>query len=212
MAFLISFAAFWLMLFIFSKIFPTLTLPGISSQSNTSGNPQTQTSATPFPSSTPTPSPSINPGLTPVTLIIPKLGIQAAIEPVGVTATNNMDVPKKAEDAAWYKYGSRPSEEGNAVISAHYDTPTGKPALFYYLKKLEPGDEVTVISENAVKSAFVVVEKASIPYDKFPNEQVFKTRPGKNLNLITCGGIWDPRKKIYSERLVVYTTYKEIKI
>jgi hypothetical protein len=75
--------------------------------------------------------------------------------------------------------------------------------------KLEAGDEVVVISENAIRSIFVVTDKATIPYDKFPNEEVFKTRPGKNLNLITCGGIWDAKKRTYLDRIVVYTTLKE---
>lgn len=159
----------------------------------------------PKPSPTPTPSP----GLTPVTLIIPKLKIQAAIESVGLTETNNMDVPKNAGNAAWYVYGSKPGELGSAVIAGHYDTPTGKPALFYQLNKLEIGDQIEVISENAVRNTFAVVEKATIPYDKFPNEQVFKTKEGKNLNLITCAGIWDAKEKIYKDRIVVYTALVE---
>lgn len=164
---------------------------------------------TPLPVPTPTPTPTPTPALTPATLIIPKLEIQAAIENVGVTEANNMDVPQKAENVAWYMYGPAPSEFGNAVIAGHYDTPTGRPAIFYHLRTLAAGDEIEVISINAVKSTFVVTEVASIPYDKFPNDFVFKTKPGKNLNLITCGGIWDKNKKIYSNRIVVYTTLKE---
>ena len=122
------------------------------------------------PSPTPTPTPSPTPALTPATLIIPKLNIQAAVEPVGVTETQNMEVPKKDADAAWYMYGPKPSEEGNAVIAGHYDTPTGKPALFYNLNKLVEGDEIIVISSNAVRNTFVVTGKDRIPYDKFPND------------------------------------------
>lgn len=160
----------------------------------------------PPPSPSPTPSPT--PGLIPATVIIPKLNIQAPVELVGVTDTNNMDVPKNAANLAWYMYGPKPSEPGNAVIAGHYDTPTGRPAVFYNLTKLEKGDEIEVISENAVRSVFVVTETASIPYDQFPNDLVFKSKPGINLNLITCGGIWDAKKKNYSERIVVYTTLK----
>lgn len=157
----------------------------------------------------PSPSPSPSPLLTPVTLIIPKLNIQSAVEPVGLTPTDNMDVPKKAEDVAWYMYGVPPSLLGNAVIAGHYDTPTGKPAIFYHLGKLAKGDEVVVISMGAVQNTFVVSEVSTIPFDIFPSDYVFKTKPGKNLNLITCGGIWNRQKKIYSDRIVVYTTLKE---
>ncbi len=163
---------------------------------------------TPTPSPTPTPTPT--PGLTPVTIIIPKLNIQTAIEQVGLTPDNYMDVPKNANNAGWYMYGTKPSEAGNAVITGHYDTPTGAPALFYYLKRLEIGDEVTTVSENAIKSIFTVTGKETIPYDKFPKDYVFVTKVGKNLNLITCDGVWNQQKRVYSDRIVVYTTLKEV--
>lgn len=164
---------------------------------------------TPSPTPSPSPTPVPTPALTPVTLIIPKLNIQAAVEPVGLTPTDNMDVPKDAANVAWYMHGPAPSMEGNAVIAGHYDTPSGRPAIFYNLRTLEIGDEVEIVSINAVRSTYVVTEKASIPYDVFPSDFVFKTRSGKNLNLITCGGIWDARQKIYSNRIVIYTTLKE---
>lgn len=157
----------------------------------------------------PSPTPSPIPGLIPVTFIIPKLKIQTAVELVGVTETGNMDVAKNAANVAWYQWGPKPSEDGNSVIAGHYDTPTGKPAIFYKLGTLAVGDEIEVISENAVRNIFVVTEKATIPYDQFPSEHVFKNKPGKNLNLITCGGIWDTKKKTYTDRIVVYTTLKE---
>ncbi len=153
-------------------------------------------------------SPSPSPDLSPATVIIPKLKITAAVEMLGVTETNNLAVPKNAGNVGWYMYGPKPSEPGNAVIAGHYDTPTGRPAVFYYLDKLEKGDEIEVISQNAVRNIFIVVDKATVPYDKFPNEEVFSTRPGANLNLITCGGIWDPAKRTYSQRLIIYTVLK----
>jgi sortase (surface protein transpeptidase) len=147
--------------------------------------------------------------LVPVELKIPKLTIQTNIEQVGQTKTHEMDVPKNAANVAWYVYGAKPGEEGNAVISGHYDTPSGKPAVFYKLKTLVDGDEVTVISEDGTETRFVVTGKEVHSYKNFPSEYVFFTKPGKNLNLITCGGIWDVHDKIYNERLVVYTQLKE---
>lgn len=154
-------------------------------------------------------SPIPSPELTPVTIMIPKLNIDTKVEGVGVTEANNLDVPRNAANIGWYMYGPKPSDSGNAVMTGHYDTPTGKPAIFYKLKTLEPGDEIEVVSKAGIHTKFSVVEVASIPYDKFPNEYVFKTREGKNLNLITCGGVWNPKTHLYSERIVVYTSLKE---
>ena len=200
-AFFLGFGAIFVMYFLnvfLPQFLVTNLAPGISGKTNT------------VLEIVPTPTPTPSPGLTPVTMIIPKLKIQTAVESVGLTETNNMDTPKNAANVAWYGFGAKPGEEGNAVIAGHYDTPTGKPAIFYNLRKLSTGDEIEVISENGVHSIFVVSETSSIPYDIFPSEQVFKTKPGKNLNLITCGGIWDATKKTYTNRLVVYTTLKEV--
>lgn len=155
------------------------------------------------------PSPAVSPGLTPVTMIISKLNIQTSVEVVGLTETNYMDTPKQAANVGWYMHGPKPSEKGTAVIAGHYDTPSGRPAIFYKLDSLEAGDEVEVISENAVRSIFVVQKKSLIPYEGFLKKTVFAETDGKTLNLITCDGIWDPKKKSYTDRLVIHTILKE---
>ncbi len=150
--------------------------------------------------------PSLVPGLIPSTLLIPKLNIQAAVEKVGLTKDNYMDVPVNAANVAWYMYGPKPSEPGSAVIAGHFDTPSGRPAIFYQLNKLKLGDEVEIVSENAIHSKFVVTNIENVPYDKFPEEKIFLNHEGKNLYLITCGGIWDPAKQTYSNRIIVSTS------
>ena len=160
---------------------------------------------TPLPTQIPTPIP---PSLTPVTLVIPKLKISATVEQVGQTTTGAMDVPKKAEDVAWYVYGAKPGEVGNAVINGHYDTPSGRGAVFYHLKDLVKGDDVQVLSDDGTETDFVVTDKAEVPVVSFPSEYVFFTKPGSNLNLITCDGIWNALQHNYSTRMVIYTQLK----
>lgn len=164
---------------------------------------------TTIPSPTITPSPTKEPSRVPVELSIPKLNIKASVEHVGQTKKLNMDVPKNASNVAWYVYGAKPGEMGNAVISGHYDTPTGAPAVFFQLRELVVGDEITITSEDGTVQTFIVNAKERHPYDKFPNELVFHTRPGKNVNLITCDGIWDQKNAIYNDRLVLFTSLKE---
>jgi len=159
---------------------------------------------TALPTLTPVPSPTPIPTL----LIIPKLNIKTQIDPVGITETNAMDVPKDATRVGWYMFGPTPSARGNAVITGHYDTPSGRPAIFYRLNKLVIGDIVEVELNNKTRYAFVVTGKDNIDVDIFPEEYVFGEKYGTNLNLITCNGVWDPIKKNYSKRLVVYATLK----
>ena len=66
------------------------------------------------------PSPLPTPNEVPSELIISKLKIHADVEQVGQTKTYEMDVPKNAAHVAWYVYGAKPGEEGNAVINGHF--------------------------------------------------------------------------------------------
>lgn len=154
--------------------------------------------------STPTPTPII----VPVRLRIPKLKIDAVVEEVGITDTGNMDVPKDAQQVGWYEYGPTPSTRGNAIIAGHFDTPSGRPAIFYFLNKLKAGDSIEVVLSSGTTHEFVVTGKELLPADTFPADYVFATKYGINLNLITCSGVWDPKEKNYDKRLVIYSTKK----
>lgn len=183
---------------------PRVNVPDLSLLWNVKRTPKEKPEPVAQVSPTPTKAPSIYPDR----LIIPKLGIDSAVEAVGRTETGQMDVPKNAADVAWFAEGPTPSVRGNAVITGHYDTPSGRPAVFYRLNSLKVGDSIIVVLRNGTRHEFVVTRKDTIPYDTFPSDYVFATKYGINLNLITCNGIWDKSKKIYNQRLVVYATLK----
>lgn len=153
-------------------------------------------------------SPTPTPVSVPTTLKIPKLKINAVVESVGVTSTNNMDVPHNASHVGWYRFGPTPSLRGNAVITGHYDTPSGRPAIFYHLNRLVVGDTIDITLNNGSQYTFIVTKKDIIANEVFPDEYVFGDKYGINLNLITCSGVWDPIEKNYNKRLVVYSTLK----
>jgi LPXTG-site transpeptidase (sortase) family protein len=154
------------------------------------------------------PTPTLSPVIYPERLIIPRLAIDAPVDPVGRTGSDHMDVPKDAAHVGWYSLGPTPSVRGNAVMTGHYDTPSGRPAVFYRLNQLAKGDTVIVVLKNGSRHEFVVTHKDLIPYQSFPSDYVFATKYGINLNLITCNGIWDREEKIYDQRLVIYATLK----
>lgn len=168
---------------------------------------QSQLEPSPTPTNIPLPVPV--PDATPIEIVIPSIDVKSSIEQVGQTKTFEMDVPKNAANTAWYVYGAKPGQEGNAVINGHYDTPSGKAAVFFKLKTIKPGEEVQIIAQDGSQTNFAVEKVEVINTNEFPAEYVFHTKPGKNLNLITCGGIWDPIARNYKQRIVVYTTLKE---
>lgn len=140
--------------------------------------------------------------LHPYELEIPQLKINTFIVPVGIDEHERMDVPKSFENVGWFKYGSIPGEQGNAVIAGHLDSPTG-PAIFYNLNTLQIGDFIHVLNIKGEKMTFIIKEKKIYNTSSFPIEKVFGYTDKKILNIITCDGAFDHNAKTYDKRLVL---------
>lgn len=141
----------------------------------------------------------------PVRLKIPKIGVDANFEYVGLTSDGAMDVPKNFAKVAWYNLGPRPGEKGSAVIAGHYGRKTGKGSVFDNLNKLRKGDKLS-IKEKKGKIITFVVRKVQTFDPEEDALEVFSSNDGKaHLNLITCEGVWNKVSRTYSKRLVVFT-------
>jgi sortase A len=141
----------------------------------------------------------------PVRLKIPKIGVDSAVIPVGLTPDGAMDVPKDPAKVAWFNLGQLPGETGNAVIAGHYNWIKNKPAIFYNLHKLNKGDKIYIEDERGAIVTFIVSEIRIYGKDEDASD-VFGSSDGKaRLNLITCTGTWNKAEKIYSDRLIVFT-------
>ncbi len=140
----------------------------------------------------------------PTKLTIPKLGIVAAVESVGMDSQGRMDVPKNADNVAWYNLGYKPGDLGNAVIAGHYDRETGAPAVFYDINKLQVGDKIITTDVHGKEISFSVIRNTNYPYEQFPLKEVFGSSSKPMLNLITCEGTWNKITHNYSHRTVVF--------
>ncbi len=145
------------------------------------------------------------PGPLPDLLLIPRLGIEADVQHLGVTKTGNMAAPNNFTDVSWYKLGTLPGETGSAVMSGHEDNAIALDGVFKHLEDLQIGDPVFVVDGNGEKLEFRVTEKAVYPYDRSPTERIFNATGKARLVLITCAGDWLPKAKTNDKRLVVYT-------
>jgi sortase (surface protein transpeptidase) len=143
----------------------------------------------------------------PVRLLIPKIGINAPIEMVGVTPDNDLAVPARNPwvNVGWYGSGPRPGEWGSAVIDGHLDRPGGSPAVFWRLQDVHIGDEVMVIDASGKAMRFHVTGTAFYSPQEAPIQEIFGNESGAFLNLITCAGDWIPSQHQTSLRFVVYT-------
>lgn len=140
-------------------------------------------------------------------LIIPKIGVDAAVEAVGVGPDGNMATPQDPWNTAWYAPGTRPGMVGNAAIAGHVDYAGIGAVVFWDLRELGPGDEVLVRTENGLTLRFVVRDTAMYAPENAPLQSIFGPASTSNLNLITCGGTFNPDTREYDQRMVVYTTY-----
>ncbi len=141
----------------------------------------------------------------PVKLKIPKIGVDAKIQYVGLTDSGDLDVPSNYTDVGWYKLGVRPGNPGSAVMDGHLSGRGGLSAVFLNLEKLKKDDKVTVIDNKGETIVFSVTKTKKYSYDERPDE-VFKSQSGTNLNLITCAGDWSAAQRNFSKRTVVFTT------
>jgi LPXTG-site transpeptidase (sortase) family protein len=146
----------------------------------------------------------------PISLRIPKIGVDAPIKLMGVTSEGDMEAPKAPQDTGWYKFGPRPGDIGSAVIAGHFGPwKTGGTSAFDDLHELEAGDRIYIEDEEGAVIIFVVRESRSFG-ENDDASSVFTSNDGKaHLNLITCEGVWNKARKSYSNRLIVFTD-KEI--
>jgi len=171
---------------------------------------KTKASFLPFPSPSPSllpsplPSPSPSPPAEPFKITIPKLNVAANITKVGfIEESGKMEVPQNAMEVGWYQYGPPPGEPGAAVLTGHYDTLTGAPAIFYSLGNLASGDDFYITNEQGEQLKYVVEEIKNLPLYNFPKDLIYGERDFSQVSLLTCAGVWNPSARLYSHRLAV---------
>jgi sortase (surface protein transpeptidase) len=164
--------------------------------------------ATSTPTSVPTEAAPTSNVDAPQRLIIPSIGVDALVEQVQVTEAHDLQVPQAQpfDDVGWYARGPKPGERGNATIDGHLDRSDGSPAVFWNLKKLQPGAQILVEDAAGHRYSFHVERVGRFsPYDA-PPADIFGPSLSADLNLITCAGTWIPAQHQTNMRLVVYAT------
>lgn len=135
-------------------------------------------------------------------LSIPSIHLDAAVQPVGLTADGSLAVLRSTADVGWYKQGAYPGQKGSAVFDGHVDSDSGTPGVFGALTQLSAGSKLYV-QDGAHSTTFVVFDKKYYAASDQP-AAVFDKNDAAYLNLITCAGKWDAAKKVFTERLVVF--------
>lgn len=140
----------------------------------------------------------------PARLVIPKIGVNAHVQKVGIARSGNMAVPTNYTDVGWYRQGTIPGRIGSAVMDGHVDNGFGLSGVFGRLNELEEGDDIYVETENGDTYHFVVEESAMYTVEDVPLQKLFSRNDAARLNLVTCDGTWLADERMYDERYIVY--------
>jgi sortase (surface protein transpeptidase) len=132
---------------------------------------------------------------------IADIGLDAEVLSVGVDEAHQFDVPA-AESVGWYKYGSAPGGAGSTVLAAHVDF-GGQPGAFFNLADVEPGDTLEVELANGASLQYLVIDNVLYDKTELPADELFRRSGAPVLQLITCGGTFDPDRRSYRGNVVV---------
>jgi LPXTG-site transpeptidase (sortase) family protein len=146
----------------------------------------------------------------PRTIQIPSIGVDARVLQLGVKANNELATPTNIHDAGWYTGSSKPTDKAGAIlIDGHVSGPT-KRGVFYDLKKLKAGDELTLERGDGVKLTFAVTRTKTVKVEEVDMGEMMRSDvPAKlALNLITCGGSFDVKSNEFASRVLVFAVQK----
>jgi sortase (surface protein transpeptidase) len=142
----------------------------------------------------------------PVRLAVPALGVDTAVDAVGVEADGRMILPADVDRVGWYRFGPGLSaDQGSIVIAGHVDSAEQGKGAFFRLGSMRPGDRITLTGASGSKQ-FKVVGRERYAKTKIPLDKYFARDGALRLTLITCGGPFDSKTGHYRDNVVVTAT------
>ncbi|MDQ1513076.1 MAG: hypothetical protein QOC59_918, partial [Microbacteriaceae bacterium] len=121
----------------------------------------------------------------PQRILIPAIDVDAPVQRLSRNAAGVLRPPTRWASAGWYAKGVVPGDIGAAVIAGHLDT-TERAAVFVNLRRLRPGDHITVRMSDAEVVRFTVTRTRLVRKALFPTSAVYGPTPDPELRLITC--------------------------
>ncbi len=137
----------------------------------------------------------------PVAIRVAGIALEASVIPVGVDGNNQFAVPA-ADTVGWYQYSSSPGDAGASVLAAHVDY-GGVAGAFFNLSEVLPGDTLELEMEDGRILFYEVVGNTEYDKTELPAGELFRKDGESVLQLITCGGTFDPEQRSYEANVVV---------
>lgn len=139
----------------------------------------------------------------PMRIEIPAIGVDSDLMELGLQSDGSLEVPPGAFPAGWYTGAPTPGEVGPAIIAGHVSW-GGIEGVFYDLRDLAIGDEITIYRQDGSTALFRVARVESFPKIQFPTEAVYGDLDHAGLRVITCGGAFDSNARSHRDNIVAF--------
>jgi hypothetical protein len=129
--------------------------------------------------------------------------VNTRVVPVGVNSSGAVAVPDDVNTVGWYRWSAKPgARQGSVVLVGHVDSALQGAGAFFRLHTLGAGDRISVTT-NVGEYTYRVVSREDFPKATAPLDELFSTAGAPRLELITCGGPFDPTTGSYRDNVVV---------
>jgi len=135
-------------------------------------------------------------------ILIPSIGVDAKVSPVGLSAGNQIGLPHDEKEAGWYDGSAKPGTPGVAFIAGHFGI--GTTGVFNNLANVNVGDKVQVELGDGLKINYEVYDKQTIPVGSMSMADILTNSRdySESLNLMTCIGQFNGHQ--FTHRLIVF--------
>jgi sortase (surface protein transpeptidase) len=182
---------------------PATTAPAPEPATPTPTTREPEAAPAPAPFATTAPRGPIDLTTWPTAVRIPRLGVDAPVEPVGVGTQGELIIPHSPMDVGWYQGGSVPGEPGVALLTSHVDTRTEGRGVFAGLVRLDAGDVVTILAADGTEQRWAVTARTQHRKTDLPPE-LFARSGAPVLALVTCGGPFDATVRSYRDNVIIW--------
>ncbi|MGV9453125.1 class F sortase [Streptomyces sp. NPDC003635] len=140
----------------------------------------------------------------PSRLSLPRLGISAPVDPVGVAADGQVEIPKDPQRVGWYRFSPAPgAPKGSTVVVGHVDSDGQGLGVLVALNEVRRGDQVLVQRADGARVTYQITARRTVAKDALSASGAFRRDGPAVLTLITCAGPYLSDQGGYQNNLVV---------
>lgn len=127
------------------------------------------------------------PTVAPNHLVIPALGVDAQVQPIGLV-DGTLELPIAAAAVGrWTGGAALESDSGTTLVAGHVDTARREPGALWALHRIAAGDAIYV-SDGGRTSRWKAVAVRTVLQDRLPDDVWAGAEGERRLVVVTCGG------------------------